>query len=109
MNTFIILTLKLIFVAVELLDAFLRLRKFACVSSLFRNERKENIMGGKKKPRLEKPVHHSLKTTFRVPSSLSCVFLAICIHGNSLYYVVLGNLGCSFLLKRNEKKTSNLI
>ena len=36
MNTFIILTLKLIFVAVELLNAFLRLRKFACVSSLFR-------------------------------------------------------------------------
>ena len=45
MNTFIILTLKLIFVAVELLNAFLRLRKFACVSSLFRNERKESIMG----------------------------------------------------------------
>lgn len=53
-------------------------------------------------------MHQSLKTTFRVPSSLSCVFLAICIHGNSLY-VVLGNLGCSFLLRRTEKKTSKLI
>lgn len=84
MNTFIILTLKLIFVAVELLNAFLRLRKFACVCSLFRNERKESIMG-KKKPRLEKSVYHSLKTTFRVPSSLSCVFLAIYPWQQSVY------------------------
>lgn len=43
MNNFIVLTLKLIVVAVEFLNAFLTLRKYACVSSPFRNEGKEKI------------------------------------------------------------------
>ena len=43
MNNFIVLTLKLIVVAVEFLNAFLTLRKYGCVSSPFRNEGKEKI------------------------------------------------------------------